>query len=83
MMGGTEGDMEQWVRSSLLLPKQPHVLICDTMEGARDRRNGPHEKREGRELWWWLGCFWCRCWRGGWVGVGQFTCLLRFALSCV
>lgn len=49
MMGGTTGDMEQWLRSSFLLPKQPHVLLCDTMEGARDTRNGPLEKRTDRE----------------------------------
>jgi hypothetical protein len=61
MMGGTDGDQEQFIRSSILLPKQPHVLLCDTMEGARDGRDKNLEKRTDRE---WIGlgenCFlWC------------------------
>lgn len=36
MMGGGEGDMEQFIRSSILMPGQPHVLICDPGEGPRN-----------------------------------------------
>lgn len=48
MMGGTDGDLEQFIRSSILLPKQPHVLLADTMEGCRDTRNGEIPKRTDR-----------------------------------
>ena len=36
MMGGGEADMEQFIRSSILLPGQPHVLFCDPGEGPRN-----------------------------------------------
>lgn len=47
MMGGGDGDLEQWIRSSILLPNQPHMLICDPGEGPRNP--GPDEVLQPRE----------------------------------
>ena len=45
MMGGYDADMEYWMRNSLGLSKQPHVLILDPginiREGATQKREGP------------------------------------------
>lgn len=46
MMGGDDSDLEQWIRSSLLLPNQPHMLICDPGEGCRDSRDDKGELHE-------------------------------------
>lgn len=42
MMGGYDRDFEVWMRNSLSLPKQPHVLILDP---GIDPRQGAKEKR--------------------------------------
>lgn len=44
LMGGDDGDLEQWLRSALLLPKQPHLLLCDAGIRHRDGRNQTLEK---------------------------------------